>query len=43
MATEKHRVGSIRPSQLLMTYGVGAAIDLPFISAMVAGLEEWQI
>lgn len=36
------RVGELRPSQLLHTFGVGAVIDLPHISAMVMGLEDWQ-
>lgn len=35
------RVGELRPSQLLHTFGVGAIIDLPNISAMVLGLDDW--
>src|SRR5579885_1786191 len=36
------RVGEIRPSQLLRDFGVGALIDLPNISAVVLGLEDWE-
>lgn len=35
------RVGDVRPSQLLFTYGVGAIIDLPRLSVIVTGLEDW--
>jgi hypothetical protein len=40
---ERARVGELRPSQLLFSFGVGAIIDLPHISAMVMGLEDWPI
>src|SRR5215217_4324949 len=40
---EKHRVGELRPSQVLHTFGVGAVVDLPNISAMVMGLDDWLI
>ena len=36
------RVGQLRPSQVLTTFGVGSVVDLPNISAMVLGLEEWR-
>lgn len=39
----KHRVGELRPSQLLMLYGVGSVVDLPNLSVMVMGLEDWDI
>ena len=39
----KHKVGDIRPTQLLHTYGVGAMVDLPSIAAMVMGLEDWDV
>jgi hypothetical protein len=32
----------MRPSQLLLTYGVGAIIDLPHISTLVMGLDDWD-
>lgn len=36
------RVGDLRPSQLIFTYGVGATIELPHITGIVMGLEEWD-
>ncbi|MBI3817456.1 MAG: DUF1998 domain-containing protein [Planctomycetes bacterium] len=36
------RVGDIRQSQLLFSYGVGAIIDLPHLSVMVMGLDDWN-
>ena len=35
------RVGEVRPSQLLYSYGVGAIVDLPRLSVIVSGLEDW--
>src|SRR4051812_44191597 len=35
-------VGELRPSQLLYAFGVGAIVDLPNLSTMVMGLEEWD-
>jgi len=34
-------VGSVRPSQLIYTYGVGSTVDLPQFSARVMGLDDW--
>ena len=34
-------VGRVRPSQLMFTYGVGAIVDLPKLSVIVTGLEDW--
>jgi hypothetical protein len=36
------RVGSVRPSHLLYAAGVGAVIDLPSISVLVKGLDQWD-
>lgn len=36
------KVGELRPSQLLFAFGVGATVDLPNISAMVMGLDDWD-
>lgn len=36
------RVGEVRPSQLLWTYGPGALIDLPNLSVMTMGLDRWD-
>lgn len=35
-------VGQVRPSQLLWTYGPGALIDLPNLSALTMGLDRWN-
>ena len=40
---EKSEVGELRPSQLLLTFGVGSIVDLPNMSVMVMGLEDWPI
>ena len=39
----KVRVGELRPSQMIYSYGVGSIVDLPSISVMVLGLEEWDV
>jgi hypothetical protein len=38
-----HRVGDLRPNQILFTFGVGASIDLPNVAVMVMGLDLWPI
>jgi MrfA Zn-binding domain len=43
MRRERARVGELRPSQLLFSFGIGAIVDLPHISAMVMGLEDWAV
>lgn len=35
------RVGQVRPSQLLYTYGPGALVDLPHVSVLVSGIDAW--
>lgn len=37
------QLGELRPSQLLHTYGIGSVVDLPHISVMVMGLEDWDL
>ncbi len=37
-----YRVGDVRPSQLLWTYGPGALIDLPNLSVITMGLDFWR-
>jgi len=37
----RYRVGELRPSQILFTFGVGSVIDLPSLSVMVMGLNDW--
>jgi hypothetical protein len=39
---KKFVVGELRPTQLLFTYGVGSIVDLPYISTMVMGLDDWE-
>lgn len=41
-APQALRVGELRPSQLLHTYGIGAVTDLPNLSTMVLGLDDWD-
>ena len=36
-------VGTVRPSQLLWTYGPGALIDLPSLSVITMGLDRWEV
>jgi len=36
------KLGEVRPTQVLFSYGVGAIIDLPHLSAIILGLSEWQ-
>jgi len=35
-------VGEVRPSQLLWTYGPGALIDLPNLSVVTMGTDQWD-
>lgn len=35
------RIGEVRPSQLLYTYGPGSLIDLPHLSVLVSGIDGW--
>src|SRR5437588_7901209 len=37
------KVGELRPSQALTTFGIGAIIDLPHLSVMVMGLDDWPV
>lgn len=39
----KSEVGELRPSQALLTFGVGSLVDLPNLSVLVMGLEDWPI
>jgi hypothetical protein len=40
--TKKYHVGDLRPSQLLLSYGVGAIIGLPHLSTLIMGLDDWD-
>lgn len=35
-------LGELRPSQLIFTFGVGSLVDLPSMSALVMGLDDWD-
>ena len=39
---DKNFVGSVRPSQLLWTYGPGSVVDLPNLSVITMGLNQWD-
>jgi MrfA Zn-binding domain len=39
---DKTPVGEVRPSQLLWTYGPGALIDLPSLSVVTLGIDQWE-
>lgn len=41
--SDKIKLGELRPTQLLHTFGVGAIIDLPHMSVMVMGIDDWNI
>lgn len=36
------RIGSLRPTALMYTSGIGATADLPHLSVMILGLEYWH-
>jgi uncharacterized protein DUF1998 len=37
----KEHIGELRPSQLMHTYGVGAIVELPELTTLVLGLDDW--
>lgn len=39
---QRNLVGELRPTQLMYTFGVGSIVDLPSISALVMGLDDWR-
>lgn len=39
----RYRVGDLRPSQILFSFGVGSLVDLPNMSVMVMGIDDWDI
>jgi len=36
-----HAVGQLRPSQMVYAFGVGAVVDLPSLSVLVMGIDDW--
>src|SRR2546423_5044710 len=41
--TSKRKISDLRPSQLLSQFGVGAMVELPNLSVMVMGLDDWPV
>ena len=37
-----NELGELRPSQLIYTFGVGALVDLPHMSGLIMGLDDWD-
>ncbi|MDR3233642.1 MAG: hypothetical protein LBT46_08280, partial [Planctomycetaceae bacterium] len=40
---QKSEVGEVRPSQLMTTFGIGSLVDLPNLSVIVMGQDDWNI
>lgn len=40
---QQTRVGELRPSQILLSFGVGSIIDLPNLAVMLMGLDDWEM
>lgn len=40
--SQRDKVGELRPSQLLFTFGVGATVELPYLSVLVMGTDDWN-
>lgn len=43
MKSKRTPLGELRPSQLLYAFGIGAIVDLPHLSVIVTGLEDWPV
>ncbi len=41
MSVFERRLGEVRPTQLIYTYGIGQVVDLPQMSGLVMGLDDW--
>lgn len=39
--SDQHKIGELRPSQMLFSFGIGSIADLPNLSVMVMGLDNW--
>lgn len=37
------RVGGVRPSQMIYTYGPDATVDLPGLSVVIGGTDRWEV
>ena len=40
---EKKKIGELRKSQLLTTFGSGAIADFPNVSGIIAGTDDWKL
>ena len=40
---KSRRVGGVRPSQMMHTYGPGAVVDLPGLSVVLSGTDLWDV
>jgi hypothetical protein len=43
IAARRYKVGDLRPSQMLYSFGIGAIIDLPRLSGLIMGLDDWDV
>ena len=41
--TKPPKVGSLRPTQVVGQRGPGAVVDLPELSVVIAGIDEWRV
>lgn len=41
--TKHCKVGDLRPSQMIFSFGVGSIVDLPHLSTMIMGLDDWDL
>lgn len=37
-----NELGELRPTQMIFTFGVGAVVDLPRMSGLIMGLDDWN-
>lgn len=37
-----NKVGELRPSQMLYNFGVGGVVDLPQLSVLIMGIDDWN-
>ncbi|MCI0338416.1 MAG: DUF1998 domain-containing protein [Acidobacteria bacterium] len=37
-----NKVGELRPSQMLYNFGVGGVVDLPLMSVLILGIDDWN-
>jgi hypothetical protein len=42
-AAARRKVGELRPTQMIYTFGVGSIVELPNLSVMIMGLDDWPV